>query len=90
VQVGINFCNLVEFQYKAFNEYKNETGSKMLNICQCSIGQPNDKLAPVKKAVSDGAYFVCLGRYDFQVVNDVNIKIDILGSLGKCERPWYS
>jgi hypothetical protein len=52
---GINFCNLIEFQYKAFNEYKKETGSKMLNVCQCPIGQPNDRLAPVKKAVSDGA-----------------------------------
>ncbi|MCX6254262.1 MAG: hypothetical protein NTV31_07265 [Bacteroidia bacterium] len=54
-QAGINFCNLVEFQYKAFNEYKKETGSKMLNVCQCSIGQPTDRLAPVRKAVDDGA-----------------------------------
>ena len=57
-QAGINFCNLVEFQYKAFNEYKKETGSKMLNNCQCSIGQPNDRLAPVRKAVDDGADFI--------------------------------
>jgi hypothetical protein len=28
--------------------------------------------------------------YDFQVVDDVNTTIDILGSLGKRERPWYS
>lgn len=55
---GINFCNLVEFQYKAFNEYKKETGSKMLNNCQCSIGKPDDRLAPVKKAVDDGADFI--------------------------------
>jgi hypothetical protein len=57
-QAGINFCNLVDFQYKAFNEYKKETGSKMLNVCQSSIGQPNDRLAPVKKAVDDGADFI--------------------------------
>jgi hypothetical protein len=57
-QAGINFCNLVEFQYKAFNEYKKETGSKMLNVCQCSIGTPDDRLAPVKKAVADGADFI--------------------------------
>jgi hypothetical protein len=55
---GINFCNLVEFQYKTFNEYKKETGSKMLNVCQCSIGPSNDRLAPVKKAVDDGADFI--------------------------------
>jgi len=57
-QAGINFCNLVEFQYKAFNEFKKETGSKMLNNCQCSIGQPDDRLAPVKKAVDNGADFI--------------------------------
>ena len=57
-QAGINFCNLVEFQYKAFNEYKKETGSNMLNVCQCSIGGLNDRLAPVKKAVADGADFI--------------------------------
>lgn len=54
-QAGINFANLVEFQYPAFNEFKKETGSKMLNVCQCSIGEPNDWLAPLKKAVADGA-----------------------------------
>jgi hypothetical protein len=54
-QAGINLVNVVEFQYKAFNEFKKETGSKMLNNCQCSIGPPNDRLAPVKKAVDDGA-----------------------------------
>jgi hypothetical protein len=54
-QAGINFCNLGDFQYKAFNEFKKETDSKMLNVCQCPIGQPNDWLAPLKKAVADGA-----------------------------------
>lgn len=57
-QAGINFCNLVEFQYPVFNEYKRETGSKMLNVCQTSIGAPSDRLAPVKKAVDDGADFI--------------------------------
>jgi hypothetical protein len=57
-QAGINFCNLVEFQYNTFNEYKKETNSKMLNNCQCSIGKPDDRLAPVKKAVDDGADFI--------------------------------
>ena len=42
------------------------------------------------KAFENGADFVCLGMYDFQVVDDVNLTIDILGSLGKRERPWYS
>ena len=54
-EAGVNFCNLVEFQYPVFNEFKKETGSKMLNVCQCSIGKPDDWLAPLKKAVDDGA-----------------------------------
>jgi hypothetical protein len=57
-QASINFCNLSEFQYKAFNEYKRETGSKMLNNCQCLIGASNDRLAPVKKAVDNGSDFI--------------------------------
>jgi len=55
---GINICNLSEFQYKAFNEFKKETGSKMLNNCQCHIGVPADRLAPVKKAIDNGADFI--------------------------------
>lgn len=57
-QAGINFCNLVEFQYKAFNEFRKETGSKLINNCQCSIGTPDDRLKPVKKAVDLGADFI--------------------------------
>lgn len=54
-EAGINFCNLVEFQYPVFNEFKKETGSKMINVCQCSIGSEDDRLAPLKKAVDNGA-----------------------------------
>lgn len=52
---GINFANLERFQYPVFNEYKKETGSKMVNVRQCNIGQPDDRLAPVKEAVDLGA-----------------------------------
>jgi hypothetical protein len=44
----------------------------------------------IRWAFENGADFICLGMYDFQVVNDVNTAIDILGSLGKRARPWYS
>ena len=54
-QAGINLCNLVEFQYKAFNEYKKETGSNMLNNNQCSFGRTGDPLDPFRKAVDDGS-----------------------------------
>src|SRR4030042_201501 len=48
-QAGINLCNVGEFQYKAINEFKKETGSKMLYNCQCMTGSSGDRLAPVKK-----------------------------------------
>jgi hypothetical protein len=44
----------------------------------------------IRWAYEHGADFVCLGMYDFQVVDDVNITIDILSSLGKRERPWFA
>jgi uncharacterized membrane protein YphA (DoxX/SURF4 family) len=39
-------------------------------------------------AFENGADFVCAGMYDFQMVEDVNIACDILGSGIKRERPW--
>jgi len=41
-------------------------------------------------AFENGADFVCAGMYDFQMVEDVNIACDILGSEIKRERPWYA
>ena len=41
-------------------------------------------------AFENGADFVCAGRYDFQMVEDVNIACDILRSELKRERPWYA
>lgn len=49
--------------------------------------QPSDG---IRWAFENGADFVCLGMYDFQVVQDVNITAGILGSLANRKRPWYS
>jgi hypothetical protein len=76
-KAGINYCNLVEFQYKTFNEYKKETGSKMLNVCQSSIGQADDRLAPVKKAVEDGADFIYIQGENVDGLAKINA-IDVL------------
>jgi hypothetical protein len=76
-QAGINFCNLTDFQYKAFNEYKKETGSKMLNVCQCHIGQPDDRLAPVRKAIDDGADFIYIQGENVDGLAKTN-SIDVL------------
>jgi hypothetical protein len=39
-------------------------------------------------AFESGADFLCVGMYDFQVVDDVNICMGILDSNVKRERPW--
>jgi len=41
-------------------------------------------------AFENGADFICVGMFDFQIVNDVNITIDILNNLPNRQRNWYS
>ena len=40
-------------------------------------------------AFEHGADFICVGMFDFQVVNDVNICIDVLQNLRNRKREWY-
>jgi len=39
-------------------------------------------------AFQNGAYFVCVGMYDFQIVEDANIIHDVLSSVVKRKRFW--
>lgn len=39
-------------------------------------------------AFSNGADFVCLGMYDFQIVEDVNTALDTLQKITERSRPW--
>jgi len=41
-----------------------------------------------KYAFEGGADFICVGMYDFQIVEDVNILLDVLNGELKRERPW--
>ena len=43
-----------------------------------------------KWAFENGADFICVGMFDFQVVNDVNICLDTLQNLKNRTRAWYS
>jgi uncharacterized membrane protein YphA (DoxX/SURF4 family) len=40
-------------------------------------------------AFKNGADFICVGMFDFQVVEDVNITIDVLDKLQDRTRAWY-
>ena len=40
-------------------------------------------------AFKNGADFICVGMFDFQIVNDVNITIDTLNNLNGRTRNWY-
>jgi len=37
----------------------------------------------------NGADFICVGMFDFQIVDDVNITIDTLNNLTVRKREWY-
>ena len=41
-------------------------------------------------AFKNGADFICVGMFDFQVVENVNLVNDILNSNLNRKRPWYS
>ena len=41
-------------------------------------------------AFENGADFICVGMFDFQVVDDVNICIDTLNNLQNRKRAWYA
>jgi uncharacterized membrane protein YphA (DoxX/SURF4 family) len=40
-------------------------------------------------AFKHGADFICVGMFDFQIVNDVNITLDVLDKLKGRRRQWY-
>jgi hypothetical protein len=39
-------------------------------------------------AFENGADFICVGMYDFQIVDNVNLCCDLLANGFKRERPW--
>lgn len=41
-------------------------------------------------AFENGSDFICVGMFDFQIVQDVNITLDILGNLNNRKRPWFA
>ena len=43
-----------------------------------------------KFAFEHGADFICVGMFDFQIVEDVNIALDVLSAIKERPRIWYA
>lgn len=43
-----------------------------------------------RHAFENGADFICVGMFDFQIIYDVNTVCEVLGSLNPRQREWYS
>ncbi len=54
-------------------------------VCAAGAIPPN---VGIQYAFEGGADFVCVGMYDFQLVDDVNLCVDILKSKLNRSRPW--
>jgi uncharacterized membrane protein YphA (DoxX/SURF4 family) len=68
-------------------EFVNKTTVPVMGFKVLAAGaiEPKDGF---KWAYDNGADFICVGIFDFQIVNNVNIAIDCLKTASR-ERPWY-
>ncbi|HBH82193.1 MAG: hypothetical protein A2X05_03405 [Bacteroidetes bacterium GWE2_41_25] len=70
-------------------EFINKTKVPVMGFKVLAAGaiEPKDGF---KWAFENGADFICVGMFDFQVVNDVNICLDSLKNLQNRKREWYA
>jgi hypothetical protein len=73
-QETIDFMNRLEQPWIAFK------------ILAAGAIKPEDGF---KYAFDNGADFICVGMYDFQIVEDTNILLDVLPGINRV-RPWYA
>lgn len=79
-----------------FDLFKEETKEVMKGINKPWIafkvlaGGAIDPKDGFRFAFENGADFICVGMFDFQIVDDVNTATQVLGNLKNRERPWHS
>jgi hypothetical protein len=70
-------------------EFVNRTKVPVMGFKVLAAGAIHPK-SGFRWAFENGADFICVGMFDFQVVDDVNICIDILQDLPKRNRAWFA
>jgi len=68
-------------------EYMNGLGQPWIGFKVLAAGAIKPEVG-FKYAFENGADFICVGMYDFQVVDDVNLVNDILPQVQNRKRPW--
>jgi hypothetical protein len=70
-------------------EFVNQTKVPVMGFKVLAAGaiEPADGF---KWAFENGADFICVGMFDFQIINDINICIKTLGDMENRKRGWYA
>ncbi len=91
---GVNHLDHNKFHNNIFCLYPDRTAEFVQRTTVPVMGfkvlaagalQPQDGF---KWAFENGADFICVGMFDFQIVEDTNICIDVLNNLNNRQRPW--
>lgn len=70
-------------------EYMKEVNKPWFAFKVLAAGAIEPKVG-FRYAFENGADFICVGMFDFQIVDNVNTATEILGSLGPRSRKWFS
>ncbi len=84
-----NYCNNMWDQFpERTNEFIKNTKVPVVGFKVLAAGaiHPKDGF---KYAFVNGADFICVGMFDFQIVNDINICLSTLKDLNGREREWF-
>jgi uncharacterized membrane protein YphA (DoxX/SURF4 family) len=81
--------NMFDLFYTQTAEYMKQVKKPWIAFKVLAAGaiQPKDGF---RFAFENGADFICVGMFDFQVIDNVNTVNEVLGSLGNREREWHS